>query len=129
LRVTAALACPSTLNSQPSTGVIMPRALVTGGAGFLGSHLCDRLLAEGCEVVAMDNLITGSMDNIAHLIGERRFQFIHYNVTDYLYVEGPLDYIFHLASPASPVDFPTKPIQILKVNALGTHKALGLART
>jgi dTDP-glucose 4,6-dehydratase len=106
----------------------MPRALVTGGAGFLGSHLCDRLLAEGLDVVAMDNLITGSTDNIAHNIGDPRFRFIHYDVTDYLFLEGPVDYIFHLASPASPIDFPTKPIQILKVNALGTHKALGLAR-
>ncbi len=106
----------------------MPRALVTGGAGFLGSHLCDRLLAEGLEVVVMDNLITGSTDNIAHNIDNPRFRFINYNVTDYLYIEGPVDYIFHLASPASPVDFPTKPIQILKVNALGTHKALGLAK-
>jgi len=106
----------------------MPRALVTGGAGFLGSHLCDRLLAEGYEVIAMDNLITGSTDNIAHNIDNRRFRFIHYDVTDYLYVDGPVDFIYHLASPASPVDFPTKPIQILKVNALGTHKALGLAR-
>jgi dTDP-glucose 4,6-dehydratase len=106
----------------------MPRAIVTGGAGFLGSHLCDRLLAEGLDVVAMDNLITGSTDNIAHNIDNPRFRFIHYDVTDYLYIDGPVDYIFHLASPASPVDFPTKPIQILKVNALGTHKALGLAR-
>jgi dTDP-glucose 4,6-dehydratase len=106
----------------------MPRALVTGGAGFLGSHLCDRLLAEGLDVVAMDNLITGSTDNIAHNIDNPRFRFIHYDVTDYLFIDGPVDYIFHLASPASPVDFPTKPIQILKVNALGTHKALGLAR-
>ncbi len=106
----------------------MPRALVTGGAGFLGSHLCDRLLAEGLEVVVMDNLITGSTDNVAHNIDNPRFRFINYNVTDYLYIEGPVDYIFHLASPASPVDFPTKPIQILKVNALGTHKALGLAK-
>lgn len=106
----------------------MARALVTGGAGFLGSHLCDRLLAEGFHVVAMDNLITGSADNIAHNIGNPRFKFIHYDVTDFLYVDGPLDFVFHLASPASPVDFPTKPIQILKVNALGTHKALGLAK-
>jgi dTDP-glucose 4,6-dehydratase len=106
----------------------MPRTLVTGGAGFLGSHLCDRLLADGHEVVVMDNLITGSTDNIAHNIDNPRFRFIHYNVTDYLYLEGSLDYIFHLASPASPIDFPTKPIQILKVNALGTHKALGLAQ-
>lgn len=106
----------------------MIRALVTGGAGFLGSHLCDRLLAEGLEVIAMDNLITGNTDNIAHHIDNPRFRFIHYDVTDYLYIDGPIDLIFHLASPASPVDFPTKPIQILKVNALGTHKALGLAR-
>ncbi len=106
----------------------MPRVLVTGGAGFLGSHLCDRLLAEGCDVVVMDNLITGSTDNIAHLIDNPHFRFIHYDVTEYLFLDGPLDFVFHLASPASPIDFPTKPIQILKVNALGTHKALGLAR-
>jgi dTDP-glucose 4,6-dehydratase len=105
----------------------MPRALVTGGAGFLGSHLCDRLLKEGYDVVAMDNLITGSTDNIAHHIDNKRFRFINYDVTDYLFIDGAVDFIFHLASPASPVDFPTKPIQILKVNALGTHKALGLA--
>lgn len=105
----------------------MPRALVTGGAGFLGSHLCDRLLREGYNVVAMDNLITGSTDNIAHHIDNPHFRFIHYDVTDYLFIDGAVDFIFHLASPASPVDFPTKPIQILKVNALGTHKALGLA--
>jgi dTDP-glucose 4,6-dehydratase len=105
----------------------MPRALITGGAGFLGSHLCDRLLAEGFDVIVMDNLITGSTDNIAHLAGNPHFKFIFYDVTDYLFVEGSLDFIFHLASPASPIDFPTKPIQILKVNALGTHKALGLA--
>jgi nucleoside-diphosphate-sugar epimerase len=106
----------------------MPRALVTGGAGFLGSHLCDRLLAEGFEVIALDNLITGSTDNIAHLMGNPHFRFIRYDVTEYLFIDGPVDHIYHLASPASPVDFPTKPIQILKVNALGTHKALGLAR-
>ncbi|CCW34648.1 nucleoside-diphosphate-sugar epimerase [Chthonomonas calidirosea] len=106
----------------------MPRALVTGGAGFLGSHLCDRLLAEGFEVIAMDNLITGNTDNIVHLLDNPRFRFVRYDVTEYLYIDGPIDYVFHLASPASPVDFPTKPIQIMKVNALGTHKALGLAR-
>jgi dTDP-glucose 4,6-dehydratase len=106
----------------------MARALVTGGAGFLGSHLCDRLLAEGLDVVVMDNLITGSTDNIAHLIDNPHFRFIHYDVTEYLYLDGAVDFVFHLASPASPIDFPTKPIQILKVNALGTHKALGLAR-
>lgn len=106
----------------------MPRALVTGGAGFLGSHLCDRLLKEGLEVVALDNLITGSTDNIAHLIDNPRFRFIHYDVSEYIYLDGTLDFVFHLASPASPVDFPTKPIQIMKVNALGAHKTLGLAR-
>jgi len=106
----------------------MPRVLVTGGAGFLGSHLCDRLLADGFDVVVMDNLITGSTNNIAHLIDNPHFRFIHYDVTEYLFLDGAIDFIFHLASPASPIDFPTRPIQILKVNALGTHKALGLAR-
>lgn len=106
----------------------MPRALVTGGAGFLGSHLCDRLLAEGYEVLAFDNLITGSTDNIAHLREHPHFRFVLYNVVEYLYVEGPLDLIFHMASPASPVDFPTKPIPILKVNGIGTYRCLGLAR-
>jgi UDP-glucuronate decarboxylase len=106
----------------------MPRALVTGGAGFLGSHLCDRLLAEGFEVVAFDNLLTGSTDNIAHLLDEPRFRYVHYDVCEYLYLDGPVDVVFHMASPASPVDFPTKPIHILKVNGIGTHRALGLAR-
>jgi len=103
------------------------RVLVTGGAGFIGSHLCDRLLADGHEVIAMDNLVTGSVDNIAHLAGERRFKFIHHDVTDYIYVAGRLDAVMHLASPASPVDFARIPIQILKVGSLGTHNALGLA--
>lgn len=106
----------------------MPRALITGGAGFLGSHLSDRLLKEGFEVVVMDNLITGSTDNIAHLITNPKFRFIKYDVTEYLYLDGALDFVFHLASPASPKDFTTKAIQISKVNALGTHKTLGLAR-
>ena len=106
----------------------MPRALITGGAGFLGSHLCDRLLAEGFEVVVFDNLITGSTDNISHLIDNPRFRFVHYDVTEYLYLDGALDFVFHLASPASPADFTTKAIQISKVNAIGTHKALGLTR-
>ncbi len=103
------------------------RVLVTGGAGFIGSHLCDRLLADGHEAIAMDNLVTGSIDNIAHLAGERRFKFIHHDVTDYIYVAGQLDAVMHLASPASPVDFARIPIQILKVGSLGTHNALGLA--
>jgi dTDP-glucose 4,6-dehydratase len=103
------------------------RILITGGAGFIGSHLCDRLLAEGHDVIAMDNLVTGSTDNIAHLAGNRRFQFIHHNVTEYIYVLGPVDAVMHLASPASPIDFARIPIQILKVGSLGTHNALGVA--
>ncbi len=105
-----------------------PRTLITGGAGFIGSHLCERLLAEGHEVICMDNFITGSPDNIAHLIGHERFHFIHHDVTNFIYVEGPLDYVLHFASPASPVDYLKYPIQTLKVGALGTHKALGLAK-
>ncbi len=103
------------------------RILVTGGAGFLGSHLCDRLLAEGHDVIAMDNLITGSTDNIAHLAGNRRFHFIHHDVTNYIYLKGDLDAILHFASPASPIDYLDLPIQTLKVGSLGTHNALGLA--
>ncbi|NPA91916.1 MAG: SDR family oxidoreductase [Chloroflexi bacterium] len=104
------------------------RILVTGGAGFLGSHLCDRLLAEGHTVIAMDNLITGTTDNIAHLAGHPRFKFIFHDVTEYIYIEGDLDAVFHFASPASPVDFPAFPIQIGKVNAVGTYRTLGLAK-
>ncbi len=104
------------------------RILVTGAAGFLGSHLTDRLLAEGHDVIGMDNLITGSPDNVAHLNRHARWQFVRHDVTTYLDVEGPLDAIFHFASPASPVDYLELPIQTLKVGALGTHKALGLAR-
>ncbi len=104
------------------------RILVTGGAGFIGSNLCDRLLAEGHDVIAMDNLITGSTDNIAHLAGNPHFKFIHHNVTEHIYIAGPLSAVMHLASPASPIDFTRVPIQILKVGSLGTHNALGLAR-
>jgi len=104
------------------------RILVTGGAGFLGSHLCDRFLSEGHQVVAVDNLITGSTGNIEHLAGNEDFRFIKQDVTDYLYVEGQLDAILHFASPASPIDYLELPIQTLKVGALGTHKTLGLAR-
>jgi dTDP-glucose 4,6-dehydratase len=104
------------------------RVLITGGAGFLGSHLCDRFLAEGHTVIAMDNLITGSTDNIAHLTGHERFTYIKHDVTNYIYVDGPLDAILHFASPASPIDYLELPIQTLKVGALGTHKALGLAK-
>jgi dTDP-glucose 4,6-dehydratase len=104
------------------------RVLITGGAGFLGSHLSDRFLAEGHTVIVMDNLITGTTDNIAHLAGHERFTFIKYDVTNYVYVDGPLDAILHFASPASPIDYLELPIQTLKVGALGTHKVLGLAK-
>ncbi|MEO1076178.1 MAG: GDP-mannose 4,6-dehydratase, partial [Bacteroidota bacterium] len=106
----------------------MPRTLVTGGAGFLGSHLCERLLTEGHEVVCMDNLITGNPDNVAHLIGNPSFQFVQHDVSNYVYVAGDLDYLFHFASPASPIDYLKLPIQTLKVGALGTHNCLGLAK-
>jgi dTDP-glucose 4,6-dehydratase len=104
------------------------RVLITGAAGFLGSHLCDRFLAEGHRVIGMDNFITGHPDNIAHLIGREAFHFIQHDVTNFIYVEGPLDGVLHFASPASPVDYLEKPIQTLKVGSLGTHKALGLAK-
>lgn len=106
----------------------MSVAVVTGGAGFLGSHLCDKLLADGLDVICMDNLITGSINNIEHLAGNSRFRFIKQDVTEYLYVPDRVDFIFHFASPASPIDYLELPIQTLKVGALGTHKALGLAR-
>jgi dTDP-glucose 4,6-dehydratase len=104
------------------------KVLITGGAGFLGSHLCDRYLKEGFDVICMDNLITGNPDNIAHLIGKKEFQFIHHDVTEYIHVKGDLDLILHFASPASPIDYLEMPIQTLKVGSLGTHKALGLAK-
>jgi dTDP-glucose 4,6-dehydratase len=104
------------------------RVLVTGGAGFIGSHLCRRLIDEGSHVIAFDNLLTGRVENIEPLLGHERFEFLHYDVTNYLYVEGELDAILHFASPASPADFERLPIQILKVGSLGTHKTLGLAK-
>jgi dTDP-glucose 4,6-dehydratase len=104
------------------------RALVTGGAGFLGSHLCDLLIREGHKVVAMDNFITGNPDNFQHLIGNPGFRFVQHDVTEFTYVAGPLDAVIHFASPASPIDYLELPIQTLKVGALGTHKALGLAK-
>ena len=103
------------------------RVLITGGAGFIGSHLCDSFLDRGFEVLCVDNLLTGSTDNIAH-IRSRAFGFIEMDVTNYIYIEGPIDYILHFASPASPKDYLELPIQTLKVGSLGTHKALGLAR-
>jgi dTDP-glucose 4,6-dehydratase len=103
------------------------RVLVTGGAGFIGSHLCDFLLERGCEVVCMDSLITGTTNNIAH-IRHPHFLFVKHDVTNYIVVDGPVDYVLHFASPASPVDYLELPIQTLKVGALGTHKALGLAK-
>src|SRR3990167_8006555 len=105
----------------------MARVLMTGGSGFIGSYLCERFLQEGYEVICMDNLITGSADNIGH-IKDSRFSFIHYDVTNYVYVQGNLDYILHFASPASPLDYLEYPIQTLKVGSLGTHKVLGLAK-
>jgi dTDP-glucose 4,6-dehydratase len=104
-----------------------PRALVTGGAGFLGSHLCERLLAEGYSVVCMDSLRTGSLENVAHLQGDSNFDYIDHDVTSYIHVPGELDEIYHFASPASPADFERIPIPILKVGALGTLNSLGLA--
>ena len=108
---------------------IKPTSVVTGGAGFLGSHLTDLLLSRGHKVIAIDNLVTGSTDNIAHLAGNRDFQFIKQDVTEFLYLAGPVDYVWHFASPASPIDYLELPIQTLKVGSLGTHKALGLAKT
>jgi dTDP-glucose 4,6-dehydratase len=103
-------------------------SVVTGGAGFLGSHLCDRLLAEGFKVICIDNLITGNVDNISHLFGKEDFSFIKHDVTNFIHVPGKVDYILHFASPASPIDYLQLPIQTLKVGSLGTHKALGLAK-
>ena len=103
------------------------RVLITGGAGFLGSHLCDRFLAEGHVVIAMDNLITGNTRNIAHLLGNPNFSFVRHDTTNYIYINGPIDAVLNFASPASPIDYLKLPIQTLKVGALGTHNTLGLA--
>src|SRR5205809_2005319 len=106
----------------------MARILITGGAGFIGSHLCERFLAEGDDVICMDNFLTGTPDNVAHLFADRRFTFIQQDVTTYIYVKGPIDAILHFASPASPVDYLQHPIATLKVGSLGTHNSLGLAK-
>ncbi len=106
----------------------MTRVVVTGGAGFLGSHLCQRLLAEGCEVVAIDNFLTGSPVNVEHLLEHQRFQLVRADITDYLHVPGPVDQVLHFASPASPIDYLKLPIETLKVGSIGTLHALGLAK-
>ena len=106
----------------------MKRVLITGAAGFLGSHLCERFLKEGCHVIAMDNLITGNLENIEHLFKLKEFEFYHHDVSNYIHILGELDYIMHFASPASPIDYLKIPIQTLKVGSLGTHNCLGLAK-
>ncbi|TMP96186.1 MAG: SDR family oxidoreductase [Verrucomicrobia bacterium] len=106
----------------------LPTSVVTGGAGFLGSHLVELLLERGHRVIAIDNLVTGSSDNVAPLAGNRHLRFIHQDVTEFIFLDGPVDYVWHFASPASPIDYAELPIQTLKVGSLGTHKALGLAK-
>ena len=113
-----------TKTSRPA----QPTSVVTGAAGFLASHLTDLLLARGHKVIGLDNFITGSVDNIAHLGGNKNFKFIEQDVTEFIFLEGPVDYVWHFASPASPIDYLNVPIQTLKVGSLGTHKALGLAK-
>ena len=117
---------PSLTDSQPKSS--KPTSVVTGGAGFLGSHLTERLLSEGHKVIGVDNLITGSTKNIEHLAGNEDYRFIRANVSEYLFIPGDVDYVFHFASPASPIDYLELPIPTLKVGALGTHNALGLAK-
>ncbi|MBM3830421.1 MAG: NAD-dependent epimerase/dehydratase family protein, partial [Verrucomicrobia bacterium] len=111
-----------------STRRPQPTSVITGAAGFLGSHLTDLLLSKGHKVVGIDNLVTGSVANIEHLAGNLNFRFIQQDVTEFLFLEGPVDYVWHFASPASPIDYAQLPIQTLKVGSLGTHKALGLAK-
>jgi dTDP-glucose 4,6-dehydratase len=111
-----------------TTNTTKKRVLITGAAGFLGSHLCDRFIAEGYEVIGMDNLLTGSLSNIEHLFPLKEFSFYHHDVSKFIHVPGPLDYILHFASPASPIDYLKMPIQTLKVGSLGTHNCLGLAK-
>jgi dTDP-glucose 4,6-dehydratase len=106
----------------------MKTSVVTGGAGFLGSHLCERLLKEGHRVICLDNLITGSVANIEHLFANKDFSFVQYDVTNFIHVPGDVHYVWHFASPASPIDYLKFPIQTLKVGSLGTHKALGFTK-
>ncbi|PIP79766.1 MAG: NAD-dependent dehydratase [Ignavibacteria bacterium CG22_combo_CG10-13_8_21_14_all_37_15] len=108
--------------------MIQKTAVVTGGAGFLGSHLCDKLLSEGMKVICIDNLLTGNLNNISHLFGNENFSFLKHDITNFIFVPGKVDYILHFASPASPIDYLKLPIQTLKVGSLGTHKVLGLAK-
>src|SRR5215471_17092586 len=115
-------------HTSKSSNPSKPISIVTGAAGFLGSHLTDLLVARGHKVIGIDNFVTGSVDNIAHLGGNGNFKFIQQDVTEFLFLEGPVDYVWHFASPASPVDYAELPIQTLKVGSLGTHKALGLAK-
>ena len=110
------------------SGTDRPTSVVTGGVGFLGSHLVELLLERDHQVIAIDNLVTGNVDNVAHLAGHRNLRFIHQDVTEFLFLDGPVDYVWHFASPASPIDYLDLPIQTLKVGSLGTHKALGLAK-
>ena len=119
---------PAAVAAPVAKTALQPVSVVMGGAGFLGSHLVDYLLAREHKVVVMDNFVTGSVDNIDHLAGNRNFRFIQQDVTEFLFLQGPVDYVWHFASPASPVDYLELPIQTLKVGSLGTHKALGLAR-
>src|SRR5438045_2464985 len=114
--------------TTPSGGAeVVARIVVTGGAGFLGSHICETLVSRGDEVVAIDNLLTGGVDNISHLFGEKGFVFVEHDVTNYVHVSGPVDAVMHFASPASPVDYLAHPIKTLKVGRLGTHQTLGVA--
>ena len=117
------------MSKRNKAGTSQPTSVVTGGAGFLGSHLVDYLLERGHQVVAIDNFVTGTVENIAHLAGNQAFKFIEQDVTEFLFMDRPGDYVWHFASPASPVDYLELPIQTLKVGSLGTHKALGLAKT
>src|SRR5216684_8531305 len=116
------------VNKKRSSAAKQPVSVVTGGAGFLGSHLVDLLLARGHRVIAIDNFVTGSVENIAHLSGNQNFKFIQQDVTEFLFLHEPVQFVWHFASPASPIDYLELPIQTLKVGSLGTHKALGLAK-